>query len=160
MLRIFEFCNAQKISKNKEWRAAGRQCSGAHPVLPRGGNRRWGKMHKKLYNQEVEICIKTCKTRRWKYPELRVWQGVEPLLLLSLVRGRVVSQWFSGSKPHTGRWQIPWVPLCFWVLAVNHHLVSPGLLLACGILVKLHIPRRSGGNCGGYDGAWLFMCNS
>lgn len=31
---------------------------------------------------------------------------------------------------------------------------------ASAILVKLHIPRRSGGNCGGYDGAWLSMWNS
>lgn len=73
VLHIFDFCNAQRISKTKkEWRAAGRQCSGAHPVLPRGRDRHYGKK-----------CIKNCITRRWEYPGLRVGQFLEPVAVIS-----------------------------------------------------------------------------
>lgn len=35
------------------------------------------------------------------------------------------------------RWQIPWVPPCFWVVVVNIHLLSPGLPLPVGFLANM-----------------------
>lgn len=51
---ICEFCSAQKIGKKKEWRAAGRQCSGAQCRQEEEiGTKE--KNEKNLYNQEVVI---------------------------------------------------------------------------------------------------------
>lgn len=99
-------------------------------------------------------CIKNCITRRWKCPGLRVGQGLEPVAVTSGEGQSDVTVIFLKQTSH---WEVADSMSSTLFLGAGseplpHVSWSP---TACGILVKLHIPRRSGG----YDGAWLSMWN-
>lgn len=141
-LEYFWILQCTKDSKKKkEWRAAGRQCSGAHPVLPRGRNRPWGKK-----------CIKNCITRRWKYPGLRVGQG--PVAVTSGAGQSGITVIFQKQTSHCEVADSMGSTLFLGVGSEASPCVSWSPT-ACGILVKLHIPRRSPGSCGDHNGAWF-----
>lgn len=94
---------------------------------------------------EEKKCIKTCINRRWKYRGLRVGQGLEPVAVISGEGHSAVTVIFQKQTSHCEVADSMGSTLFLGVGSACSPLVSWSPT-ACGILVKLHIPRRSGGN--------------